>query len=110
MASVVGPRQKRRKVQAALKNIELCLEAEYSISGVRSSVSSQEEEDNRLPETALSEEIDESTDVESSGYFITNKLITAGDFQCQMEFSETITVSEYDYESDAEPLDSSCDE
>ncbi|KAK4003645.1 hypothetical protein OUZ56_005401 [Daphnia magna] len=89
----VGPRQKRRRVETALKDIELSIEAESSFTGVRT------EEYNRLPETAVSEEIaDEPTD---DG---------AGAFQFRMHFSETLTVIDFDYESDAEPLDSSCDE
>lgn len=103
----VGPRQKKRRVETALKDIELSIEAESSFTGVRT------EEYNRLPETAVSEEIaDEPTDGDTQGDLITNQLVTdgAGAFQCRMDFSETLTVIDFDYESDAEPLDSSCDE
>ncbi len=104
----VGPRQKRRRVEAALKDIELSIEAESSFTGVRT------EEYDLLPETTVNEEIaDEPTDGDTQEDLITNQLVTdgAGAFQCRMDFSETLTViDEFDYESDAEPLDSSFDE
>jgi hypothetical protein len=104
----VGPRQKRRRVEAALKDIELSIEAESSFTGVRT------EEYDLLPETTVNEEIaDEPTDGDTQEDLTTNQLVTdgAGAFQCRMDFSETLTViDEFDYESDAEPLDSSCDE
>lgn len=87
----------------------MCFEAECSKTKISPSVSSQDEEDNRALNTTLCGGIDGPTNGDLQGDFVTNKLVVR-DFQCQIEFSETKAVTKYDYESDAEPFESSSDE
>lgn len=98
-ANVVGPRQKRRRVQAELNNIVLAI---ASNSATRQSASTYREEV-YAGSSAVNIGVDPSGG-DSPDYTL------ADDTQSNKDFRETLKVTEFDYESDAVPVYSSCDE